>query len=159
VRYGLRQLRVAAALDTELLFVLGNAHRARAARSRQRRLQHPSGEIDAVRRQLGDAVRDDRAREVDRLTAAAYECDLCHTSQNDLSGLPAGLDQACLSLHRMRGLALLTARSLHAGQLAQLAKRVRPRRRVDDLELPHALQTFSREQLDVISVGYGNHSA
>jgi hypothetical protein len=29
--------------------------------------------VDAVRRQLRDAVRDDRAREVDRLTAGADE--------------------------------------------------------------------------------------
>jgi hypothetical protein len=40
--------------------------------------------------------------------------------------------------------------SLDAGQLAQLVKRVRRCRRVDDLELLHALETFSREQLDVI---------
>jgi hypothetical protein len=32
-----------------------------------------SREVDAIRRQLGDAVRDDRARKVDRLAAGADE--------------------------------------------------------------------------------------
>jgi hypothetical protein len=44
---------------------------ARTARNRQRRLERTRREIDPVRRQLGNAVRHDRAREVDRLAACA----------------------------------------------------------------------------------------
>src|SRR5262249_53673726 len=42
--------------------------------------------------------------------------------------------------------------SLDAGQLAQLVKWVERGQRVDDLELPHALEAFSWEQLDVIAL-------
>ena len=61
------QLGVGAALDSQLAVAFGDADGARAAHERQRRLERASREVDAVRRQLRDAVRHDRAREVDRL--------------------------------------------------------------------------------------------
>jgi hypothetical protein len=60
---------------------LGDADRARAARRWQRRLEHARAEVDPVRRQLSDAVRDDRPREVDRLTASAAEWKVGDASQ------------------------------------------------------------------------------
>jgi hypothetical protein len=75
----LDQLPVGAAFDAELLAARGDAHRARSAGNGQRRLEHAPGKIDAVRRQLGDAVRHDRAREVDGLAARTEERALCET--------------------------------------------------------------------------------
>src|SRR5206468_13027831 len=48
-----------------------DADGAGAARHRQRRLERPCGELDTIRRQLGDSVRDDGPREVDRLAPCA----------------------------------------------------------------------------------------
>jgi hypothetical protein len=74
VRDGVRQLRDEAApdrLDAQFPAVGGDPHSARPAPDRKRRLERPCGEVDAVRRQLGDAVRHDRAGEVHRLAAGA----------------------------------------------------------------------------------------
>ena len=54
-----------------------DADGAGAARHRQRRLECPCGKLDTIRRQLCDSVRDDRAREVDRLAACASKQKLC----------------------------------------------------------------------------------
>jgi DNA-binding CsgD family transcriptional regulator len=82
VRNDLRQLSIGTAFDPELSVVLGDAHRSRAVRDRQRRLETSSREVDVVGRQLGDAVRDDRPREVDRLTAGAAEWKVSDPSQS-----------------------------------------------------------------------------
>jgi hypothetical protein len=49
------------------------AHRARAAADREGCLEGASRQVDAVRRQLGHAVRHDRPREVDRLSSRSTE--------------------------------------------------------------------------------------
>jgi hypothetical protein len=80
VRNRLRQLRDDAArdrLDAQLPPACGDSHRARAARNGQGRLERAPGEIDPVGRQLCDSVRDDCAREVDRLAACASKQKLC----------------------------------------------------------------------------------
>jgi hypothetical protein len=61
--------KVPAAVDAQLAAALGDPHGACTPRNGQRRLEHASGEVDAVRRQLGDAVRVDRARKVDGLSS------------------------------------------------------------------------------------------
>ncbi len=63
----------ATAFDAQLAAALRDAHRARAARHRQRRLEGAPGEVDAVRRQLRDPMRHDRAREVDRLASWPFQ--------------------------------------------------------------------------------------
>ncbi|TML04570.1 MAG: hypothetical protein E6G36_05670 [Actinobacteria bacterium] len=60
-------------LDVQRIAPRRQPHRARAARNRKRRLEHPPLQVEPVRRQLGDAVRHDRARKVDRLPAGADE--------------------------------------------------------------------------------------
>jgi hypothetical protein len=65
--------RPATRLDLELVSTFGDANRPSAARNGQSRLERPRREVDTVGRQLRDSVRDDRAREVHRLTAAADE--------------------------------------------------------------------------------------
>jgi hypothetical protein len=52
------------------------------ASHRERRLEHAPDEVDAVRRQLRNAVRDDRAREVDGLASGTNEWDFGAGSQN-----------------------------------------------------------------------------
>jgi hypothetical protein len=42
------------------------------------RLEHTCCEVDTVRRQLGDTVRDDRAREVDGLATRAAKWNVCN---------------------------------------------------------------------------------
>jgi hypothetical protein len=85
VRDRLLQLRVVAAVDSQLPLALGDDDRSCAPRDQQGRLELARGKVDAVRRQLRDAVRDDRPREVDRLAARAAQWDLCnegHAIQN-----------------------------------------------------------------------------
>jgi hypothetical protein len=65
--------------------VFGEAHGSRAASDRQGRLERASREVDPVGQQLGDAVRDDRAREVDRLAARADEWDLGNQTAMSIS--------------------------------------------------------------------------
>jgi hypothetical protein len=78
VRDGFRQLRVGASVDAQGLPARGYPDRACAPPRRQRRLEHACCEVDTVRRQLGDAVRDDRAREVDGLATRAAQWKVCN---------------------------------------------------------------------------------
>ena len=68
-------------LDVQLFAAGRDAHGAGAARHRQRRLECPCGELDAIRWQLCDSVRDDRAREIDWLAASAVEWKVSDASQ------------------------------------------------------------------------------
>jgi hypothetical protein len=68
-------------LDVQLFAAGRDAHGAGAARHRQRRLECPCGELDAIRWQLCDSVRDDRAREIDWLAASAVEGKVSDASQ------------------------------------------------------------------------------
>jgi hypothetical protein len=61
------------------------------SRHRERSLERSRLQFDAIRRQLGDAVRHDRAREVDRLAAGAAEWKVSNTSQRvRVSRTPGG---------------------------------------------------------------------
>jgi hypothetical protein len=82
------------------LFAAGrDAQSAGAARGGQRRLECPRCELDAIRWQLSDSVRHDRAREVDWLAASTakrelskarhafrYSNDVCRSSIPQLPG-------------------------------------------------------------------------
>src|SRR5436190_22970755 len=76
-------------LDAKLAAALRQSHPACSARDRQRRR---AGELrlESVRRQLGDAVRDDRARKVDRLPAATGQRQLRDEGQNRASNSVRG---------------------------------------------------------------------
>src|SRR5439155_17463518 len=63
-------------LDMQLFAAGHDAQGPSAARGGQRRLECPCGELDAIRWQLCDSVRDDRAREVDRLAASTAKREL-----------------------------------------------------------------------------------
>ena len=70
-----RELNVCASV------ALGDPHAARTPRHRERHLDRPRSEIDTIRRQLGDPVGNDRAREIDRLTGGADEWKLSDDRQ------------------------------------------------------------------------------
>ncbi len=63
-------------LDMQLFAAGRDAQSASAARGGQRRLECPCGELDAIRWQLCDSVRHDRAREVDWLAASTAKREL-----------------------------------------------------------------------------------
>ena len=68
-------------LDPELAAALCEPNSARAAAQRQGCLEGARLEVETVRRQLGDAVRDDRAREIDGLAAGTAEWEFSDESQ------------------------------------------------------------------------------
>jgi hypothetical protein len=68
-------------LDVQHLAAGRDAHGAGAALNGQRRLECPCREFDAIRWQLCDSVRNDGAREVDRLAASAVEWKVSDASQ------------------------------------------------------------------------------
>src|SRR5439155_21340787 len=68
-------------LDMQLFAAGHDAQGPSAARGGQRRLECPCGQLDAIRWQLCDSVRDDCAREVDWLAASAVEWKVSDASQ------------------------------------------------------------------------------
>src|SRR5262249_38870449 len=82
-------------LDQRVSIALPYADRARSARDEQRRFERARVDVEPIRRQLGNAVRNDRAREVDRLDARADEWDLredSHTASMPSAGSHAQPD-------------------------------------------------------------------
>src|SRR6185436_15909634 len=61
---------------------LADPDEMRAAADVERGLERPRGLVAPVGQQIGDAVRGERALEVDGLAAGAYELDLLHVVQD-----------------------------------------------------------------------------
>jgi hypothetical protein len=91
------QRSIGTAFDPNVPFALGEAHRSRTAGNCERRRERSSLEIELVRRQLGDPVRDDRADEVDRLPAGSSQQQL---RDGHVVSLPKGGPRAKLRAQR-----------------------------------------------------------
>jgi hypothetical protein len=119
-------------LDPELAPALRQPNGARAAAQRQGRLERARLEVETIGRQLGDAMRHDRAREIDGLAAGATKWEVSDESQGV---------QACTPGCKLSAMSAVTYRRLVPADLARIGE-------IDRTERINALHVQDGDRLE-----------